>query len=111
MLYRIGCLISGVALFVSCGNNPKIEQQSQEVKKDTATVKLSECESLFKEAKQSDDILLRATVVNPDVAKKAIIAFYNFDICHKTQKDIAQIKLYRKSNIKINKLINIYCNI
>ena len=82
MLDKIGCLIIGVLLFVSCGNNPKVEQQNKDVKKDTATVKLSECETLFKEAKQSDDILLRATIVNPDVAERAIIAFYNFaNIC------------------------------
>ena len=82
MLYRIGYLIITVVFFAACGNNSKTEQQKLETKKDTVTVQLSECETLLKEAKQSDDILMKATDVNKNVAETAIINFYNFaNIC------------------------------
>ena len=80
MLYKIGSLFFGSLLFISCGSNSSSEKQ-QIIKTDSVNVNeapLTECETLFKEAKQSDDILLRATVVNPDVAARAIIAFFNY---------------------------------
>ncbi|MBK6983698.1 MAG: hypothetical protein IPH32_02555 [Bacteroidetes bacterium] len=52
------------------------------VKKDSVIVPSNDCQTLFKEAKAADDVLLRATTVNGNDAEKAIIAFYNFaNIC------------------------------
>ncbi len=84
MLYRIGFLFFGLVLFSACGNNSSSQKQ-QVVKTDSVAVTpLTECEKLFKEAKQSDDIIMKATVVNKNIAETAIINFYNFaNICKK----------------------------
>ncbi len=83
MLYKIGFLISGIVLFTSCGGSTSEEKQPV-VKKDSVKViaPSNDCQTLFKEAKAADDVLLRATTVNDNDAAKAIIAFYNFaNIC------------------------------
>jgi tetratricopeptide (TPR) repeat protein len=81
MLYKIGFLISGIVLFGSCGSNTPAEKQTI-VKKDSVIVPSNDCQTLFKEAKAADDVLLRATTVNNNDAERAIIAFYNFaNIC------------------------------
>jgi tetratricopeptide (TPR) repeat protein len=81
ILYKLGFFISGLVVFVSCGSHTSEKQET--VKTDTVkTVPLSNCESLLKEAKDADNVLLRAVAVNNDDAARAIIAFYNFaNIC------------------------------
>lgn len=81
MLHKISSLFFASIVFISCGSNvnsEKIEVAKIDSVSATIETPLTECEGLFKEAKQSDDILLRATVVNPDVAARAIIAFFNY---------------------------------
>ncbi|MBI3520441.1 MAG: tetratricopeptide repeat protein [Bacteroidetes bacterium] len=78
MLYKIGFYTISLSLLVSCGNNPTSEKkQEPDIKKDTVVV-ADKCTTLFNEAKRMDDILLRATVVNNDVAEQAINSFYKY---------------------------------
>lgn len=84
MLYKIGFLISSSVLFFSCGNNTSSEQKHDVVKKDTIVVAIDECSKLLTEAKRLDNILLKATVVNPEIADQAIKAFYDFSTQCKT---------------------------
>lgn len=82
MFQRIGFLVLGLSFLVSCGGNAP-EQKEQESKKDTVVAApLSNRDALFKEAKEADDVLLRATEIKSADAERAIIAFYNFaNIC------------------------------
>lgn len=82
MLYRIVFLVLGIGILFSCGGN-KSGEKSQEIKKDTvATTPLNKRDALFKEAKDADDVLLKATEIKNADAERAIIAFYNFaNIC------------------------------
>ncbi|MES2515557.1 MAG: hypothetical protein V4580_15485 [Bacteroidota bacterium] len=83
MFYKIGCVVAALVLLASCGND-QVADKELTVKKDSVVAPLDECTQLFNEAKLNDDILLRATVVNEDVAQKAIISFYNFaNLCRK----------------------------
>lgn len=84
MLHKIGFLISSSLLFFSCGNNTSSEQKHDVVKKDTIVVAIDECSKLLTEAKRLDNILLKATVVNPEIADQAIKAFYDFSTKCKT---------------------------
>ena len=85
MLQKISFFISCSVLFISCSNSSEIEQKKEEVKKDTiANVELSSCSKLFNEAKRLDNILLKATVVNNDIAEQAIKAFYDYSSNCKT---------------------------
>ena len=77
MLHKIGFLISGFILFVSCGSNTSKKKQ-EVVKAHTTVVELDKCATLFTEAKRFDAILLKATVVNNNIAEQAINAFYEF---------------------------------
>ncbi|MES2762101.1 MAG: tetratricopeptide repeat protein [Bacteroidota bacterium] len=89
MIHRFGFLILvpiaiGMVFFVSCNNDTTTQKQEIVVKKDSVLEPLDECTKLFNEAKMNDDILLRATVLNEDVAQKAMIAFYNYaNLCKK----------------------------
>ena len=78
MLLKIGFLISTSILFFSCGSNTSSEQKQEVVKKDTVVVAIDECSKFLTEAKRLDNILLKATVVNPEIADKAVKAFYDF---------------------------------
>ena len=84
MLHKIGFLITSSVLFVSCGNNPSSEKKQEIVKKDTVVVAIDECTKFLNEAKRLDNILLKATVVNPQIAEQAIKAFYEFSANCKT---------------------------
>ena len=84
MLNKIGFLISSAVLFFSCGNNSSSEQKHEVVKKDTVVVAINECSKFLAEAKRLDNILLKATVVNPEIADQAIKAFYDFSTNCKT---------------------------
>lgn len=85
MLQKISFFISCSVLFISCSNSSEIEQKKEEVKKDTiANVELSSSSKLFNEAKRLDNILLKATVVNNDIAEQAIKAFYDYSSNCKT---------------------------
>lgn len=77
MLYKIGFFISSLTLFVACGSNTS-EKKQEVVKADTTVVELDKCTTLFNEAKRFDAILLKATVINNDIAEQAIKAFYEF---------------------------------
>jgi tetratricopeptide (TPR) repeat protein len=77
MLFKIGFFITSLALFASCGNNSS-EIKKEVIKADTASVELDKCVVLFNEAKRFDTILLKATVINNDIAEQAIKAFYEF---------------------------------
>jgi TolA-binding protein len=83
MLYKIGFFIASLTLFISCGNNSS-EKKEEIVKADTTVVELDKCTTLFNEAKRFDAILLKATVVNNDIAEQAIKAFYEFSANCKT---------------------------
>lgn len=76
MLYKIGFFITGSLFLMSCNSNSP-EQKQEEVKKDTIIV-ADKCTNLFNEAKRLDDILLKATAVNNDIAEQATKAFYEF---------------------------------
>ena len=84
MLNKIGFLISSAVLFFSCGNKSSSEQKHEVVKKDTVVVAINECSKFLAEAKRLDNILLKATVVNPEIADQAIKAFYDFSTNCKT---------------------------
>lgn len=84
MLHKIGFLISSAVLFFSCGNKSSSEQKHEVVKKDTVVVAINECSKFLAEAKRLDNILLKATVVNPEIADQAIKAFYDFSTNCKT---------------------------
>lgn len=70
MIHKIGFLISSSMLFFSCGSNTSSEQKQEVVKKDTVVVAVDECTKFLNEAKRLDDILLKATVVNPQLLNK-----------------------------------------
>ncbi|MBA4240736.1 MAG: hypothetical protein C0448_08415 [Sphingobacteriaceae bacterium] len=76
MLYKIGFFITSSLFLMSC-NSHSSEQKQEEVKKDTIVV-ADRCTNLFNEAKRLDNILLKATVVNNNIAEQAIKAFYEF---------------------------------
>jgi tetratricopeptide (TPR) repeat protein len=84
MIHKIGFLISSSMLFFSCGSNTSSEQKQEVVKKDTVVVAIDECSKFLTEAKRLDNILLKATVVNPEIADKAVKAFYDFSTNCKT---------------------------
>lgn len=84
MLHKIGFFITGSVLFVSCGSNTGSDQKQEEVKKDTIVASTDKCTILFNDAKRLDNILLKATVVNPEIAEQAINAFYEFSTNCKT---------------------------
>jgi len=77
MLYKIGFFITGSLFLMSCGNNSSSEKKTDDVKKDTVIV-ADKCTNLLNEAKRLDNILLKATVVNNDIAEQATKAFYEF---------------------------------
>ena len=84
MVYRISLFTSGLILFMSCGSNATTEEKTQaETKKDTVVAApLNNRDALYKEAKDADDVLLRASEIRTADAERAIIAFYNFaNIC------------------------------
>lgn len=103
MLHKIGFLISGIVLFTSCGSNTSAEKP-QEVKKDSVNIPSSKCEILFNEAKAADDILLRANVINKDVAEKAILAFNHF-VTNCAEDSLAPVFLLKAGQVaqSINK--------
>jgi tetratricopeptide (TPR) repeat protein len=76
--HKIAILITGLVLLASCGSDSTTEKKETVIKRDTVSVPLDKCAELFKEAKANDDILLRATVVNENVAQTAIISFFNY---------------------------------
>lgn len=76
MFQKIGFFITGSLFLMSCGNGSS-NQKQEELKKDTIVV-ADKCTNLFNEAKRLDDILLKATAVNNDVAEQATKAFYEF---------------------------------
>ncbi|MES2568266.1 MAG: hypothetical protein V4565_15440 [Bacteroidota bacterium] len=78
MFYKIGLFITALSLFVSCGNNITSEIKENVIKKDSVEVVLDDCTKRFNEAKRLDNILLKATVVNKDIADQAINAFYEY---------------------------------
>ena len=78
MLYKIGFFITSSLFLMSCGNNSP-EQKQEEIKKDTI-IAADKCTNLFNEAKRLDNILLKATVVNNDIAEQASKAFYEFSV-------------------------------
>ena len=84
MLYKIGFLISSSVLFFSCASNTSSEQKQEVAKKDTVVVAVDECTKFLNEAKRLDNILLKATVVDPQIAEQAIKAFYEFSANCKT---------------------------
>lgn len=77
MLYKIGFFVSSMGLLLACSNS-SLEKKQEVVKADTSVVEIDKCTSLFNEAKRYDDILLKATVINNEIAEKAIVAFYSF---------------------------------
>jgi tetratricopeptide (TPR) repeat protein len=77
MIKKIGCFLFGGLLFVSCGSNASGTKQ-EIVNADSSIVVLDDCTNLLNEAKRLDNILLKATVVNNDIAEKAMTAFSNF---------------------------------
>jgi len=78
MLQRIGFFITSIVLFVSCGGNTSSDQKHEVIKKDTLVSSTDKCGVMFSEAKRLDNILLKATAINPQIAEQAINAFYNF---------------------------------
>lgn len=76
MFQKIGFFITGSLFLMSCGNGSS-NQKQEELKKDTIVV-ADKCTNLFNEAKRLDDILLKATAVNNDIAEQATKAFYEF---------------------------------
>lgn len=77
MLTKIGFFITFLTLFISCGSNFS-EKKQEVIKADTTIVELDKCTTLLNEAKRLDNILLKATVVNNNIAEQAIKAFYEF---------------------------------
>lgn len=98
MLYKIGFFVLSSLLFASCGSSSTSNKQQADVKKDT--VLTDKCTSLFKEAKRFDSILLKATVVNNDVAEKAIKAFYEFSANCKTDT-LAPVFLVKAGQVSL----------
>jgi outer membrane protein assembly factor BamD (BamD/ComL family) len=76
MLYKIGFFITGTLFLISCENGSS-EQKQEKVKKDTILV-TDKCTNLLNEAKRLDNILLKATIVNNNIAEQATKAFYEF---------------------------------
>ncbi len=84
MLLRFVLLFTSSLCFFSCNSN-SIAEKKQDEKKDTIpVVELDECSKRFNEAKRLDNILLKATVVNNDIAEQAIEAFHKFSSNCKT---------------------------
>ena len=101
MLYKIGFLFFGLVLFVSCGSNTS-EQKQQVVKTDSvAAVPLTDYDKLLNEAKRLDNILLNATVVNPNIADQAITAFSNFETTCKTDS-LAPVFLVKAGQVALS---------
>lgn len=84
MLHKIGFLITSSVLFFSCASNTSSEQKQEVAKKDTVVVAIDECTKFLNEAKRLDNILLKATVVDPQIAEQAIKSFYEFSANCKT---------------------------
>ena len=100
MLNKIGFIAASLTLLVSCGSNSS-EKKQEIVKADTTVVELDKCTKLFNEAKRFDNILLKATVVNPDIAEKAINAFYDFATNCKTDS-VAPVFLVKAGQVALS---------
>lgn len=64
-------------IFISCSEN-KTEVKTEPLKTDTVVTNHQNCESYFKDAKQMDSILLKETIVNKELAERAINAFNTY---------------------------------
>ena len=97
MLYKIVFLLISGLFFFSCNSNTNSDEKS-EIKEDTSSVKLGECVALLMQAKQLDSILQKSTVVNNDIADKAITTFDNFSSTCK-QDSLAPVFLIKAGQV------------
>ncbi len=106
-------------VLVSC-NHTAEEQTNSSLKNDTvATLSTGECEKYYAQAKKSDEILMRALVLDKDVAAKAIIDFNAYasnckndslaPVYYLKAGQVAQaVGKYTQSQVMLNKCINEY---
>ena len=116
MLYKICFLAVSSLFFFSCNSNDTAKEKIV-MQGDTSSVKLDECVISLKQVKQLDSILQKATVINNDIADKAISAFDNFSSTCNTDSlapiflikagQVAQsIKKYEQAQSLFKKCIN-----
>jgi TolA-binding protein len=78
MLKQIALIAATGFMFASCGGNGEVKKE-EAAKQDTLVAAPSDsCSRLFARAKASDAILMRAVVMDKEVARKAIADFSNY---------------------------------
>lgn len=77
MLKQIGFFVTSSIILISCRSSTS-EVKQDAVKKDTVVIAVDKCITRLNEAKRLDHILLKATVVNNEIAEQAINAFYDY---------------------------------
>lgn len=78
MLKQIAIIAATGLMFASCGGNGEVKKE-EAAKQDTLVAAPSDsCSRLFARAKASDAVLMRAVVMDKEVARKAISDFSNY---------------------------------
>ncbi len=96
MWQRIIFSLFCISILNSCGVND-IPSQKTKLKNDTL-LKVDECVKRLIEVKRLDNILLKATILNKEVAENAINVFYNFAINCK-QDTLAPVFLLKSGQV------------